>query len=303
MEMDIKNLNSDIAKRVIDPTNLKMGMFVSRIDYEGKKIENRYFISSITNKHAVSLFSKKRLTRMITKVRCYDMIADEFIDFTGTAILKFLRPNKTDFYDYQYTPVGENNNLKEDDYVIFIEPKKIQMVVNRNRPKRVFLIISRYNYKYCEYADLVDADGDNLISVPVEFLSPVEFVNEEDSEKFLKIKKDMKGDDEPEVNKESYDKLETIKNKVEDLKDKLDLPKEFLDNKKVNFGFSFSVNDAGLKIDFHDENHNSMSQTFIDFNKNDFDSINQMVSKYVTALSMLMLNFNKINVNEKTINK
>ena len=113
----------------------------------------------------------------------------------------------------------------------------------------------------------------------------------------------MKGDDEPEVNKESYDKLETIKNKVEDLKDKLNLPKEFLDNKKVNFGFSFSVNDAGLKIDFHDENHNSMSQTFIDFNKNDFDSINQMVSKYVTALSMLMLNFNKINVNEKTINK
>ena len=113
MEMDIKNLNSDIAKRVIDPANLKMGMFVSRIDYEGKKIENRYFISSITNKHAVSLFSKKRLTRMITKVRCYDMIADEFIDFTGAAILKFLRPNKTDFYDYQYTPVGENNNLKE----------------------------------------------------------------------------------------------------------------------------------------------------------------------------------------------
>ena len=304
MEMDIKNLNSDIAKRVIDPANLKMGMFVSRIDYEGKKIENRYFISSITNKHAVSLFSKKRLTRMITKVRCYDMIADEFIDFTGAAILKFLRPNKTDFYDYQYTPVGENNNLKEDDYVIFIEPKKIQMVVNRNRPKRVFLIISRYNYKYCEYADLVDADGDNLISVPVEFLSPVEFVNEEDSEKFLKIKKDMKGDDdEPEVNKESCDKLETLKNKVEDLKDKLNLPKEFLENKKVNFGFSFSVNDAGLKIDFHDENHNSMSQTFIDFNKNDFDSINQMVSKYVTALSMLMLNFNKINVNEKTINK
>ena len=131
-----------------------------------------------------------------------------------------------------------------------------------------------------------------------------EKVDENDSKKFLKIKKDMKGDDdEPEVNKDSYDKLDTVKNKVEDLKDKLNLPKEFLDNKKVNFGFSFSVNDAGLKIDFHDENHNSMSQTFIDFNKNDFDSINQMVSKYVTALSMLMLNFNKINVNEKTINK
>ena len=303
MEMDIKNLNSDIAKRVIDPNDLKIGMIVSRIDYEGKKIENRYYIGSIKSKLVITpLYKNKK--KVVTKVRCYDMIADEFIDFTGAAILKFLRPNKTDFYDYQYTPVGENNNLKEDDYVIFIEPKKIQMVVNRNRPKRVFLIISRYNYKYCEYADLVDADGDNLISVPVEFLSPVEFVNEEDSEKFLKIKKDMKGDDdEPEVNKESYDKLDTVKNKVEDLKDKLDLPKEFLDNKKVNFGFSFSVNDAGLKIDFHDENHNSMSQTFIDFNKNDFDSIEQMVSKYVTALSMLMLNFNKININEKTINK
>lgn len=305
MEMDIRYLNSDIAKRVIDPSDLKIGMLVSRIDYEGKKIENKYYIGSIKSKLVITPLYKNR-KKVVTKVRCYDMIADEFVDFTGAAILKFLRPSKTDFYNYQYqyTPVGENNNLKEDDYVIFIEPKKNQMVVKRNRPKRVFLIISRYNYKYGKYADLVDSNGNNLIGVRVEFLSPVEFVDEDDSKKFLKIKKDMKGDDdEPEVNKDSYDKLDTVKNKVEDLKDKLDLPKEFLENKKVNFGFSFSVNDAGLKIDFHDENHNSMSQTFIDFNKNDFDSIEQIVSKYVTALSMLMLNFNKINVNEKTINK
>lgn len=306
MEMDIKNLNSDIAKRVIDPNDLKIGMIVSRIDYEGKKIENRYYIGSIKSKLVITpLYKNKK--KVVTKVRCYDMIADEFVNFTGAALLNFLRPSKTDFYNYQYqyTPVGENNNLKEDDYVIFIEPKKNQMVVKRNRPKRVFLIISRYNYKYGKYADLVDANGDNLIGVRVEFLSPVEFVDEDDSKKFLKIKNVMKGDDDekPEVNKESDNKIEEFKNKVEDLKDKLDLPKEFLDNKKVNFGFSFSVNDAGLKIDFHDENHNSMSQTFIDFNNNDFDSIEQMVSKYVTALSMLMLNFNKINVNEKTINK
>ena len=101
--------------------------------------------------------------------------------------------------------------MKEDDYVIFIEPKKNQMVVKRNRPKRVFLIISRYNYKYGKYADLVDSNGDNLIGVRVEFLSPVEFVNEDDSKKFLKIKNGMKGDDDdekPEVNKETYDKLE-----------------------------------------------------------------------------------------------
>ena len=302
MEMDIRYLNSDIAKRVIDPNDLMIGMFVSRVDYEGKKIENRYYIGSIKSKFVITPLYKNR-KKVVTKVRCYDMIADKFVDFTGAALLKFLQPSSTDYYDYQYTPVGENNNLKEDDYVIFIEPKKIQMVVNRNRPKHVFLITSRYNYKYGgEYADLVDANGDNLIGVPVEFLTPVEFVNEDDSKKFLKIKNDMKGDDdEPEVNKESYDKLEEFANKVEDLKDKLDLPKEFLDNKKVNFGFSFSVNDAGLKIDFHDENHNSMSQTFIDFNKNDFNSIEQMVSKYVTALSMLMLNFNKININEKTI--
>ena len=305
MEMDIRYLNSDIAKRVIDPNDLKIGMFVSRVDYEGKKIENKYYISSIKSKLVITPLYKNR-KKVVTKVRCYDMIADEFVNFTGAALLNFMRPSETDFYDYQYTPVGENNNLKEDDYVIFMEPKKIQMVVKRDRPKRVFLIISRYNYKYCEYADIVDSDGDYMISVPVEFLYPVEFVNEDDSKKFLKIKNDMKGDDDdekPEVNKETYDKLEEIKNKVEDLKDKLDLPKEFLENKKVNFGFSFSVNDAGLKIDFHDENHNSMSQTFIDFNKNDFDSIEQMVSKYVTSLSMLMLNFNKINVNEKTINK
>lgn len=306
MEMDIKNLNSDIAKRVIDPNDLKIGMIVSRIDYEGKKIENRYYIGSIKSKLVITpLYKNKK--KVVTKVRCYDMIADEFVNFTGAALLNFLQPSKTDFYNYQYqyTPVGENNNLKEDDYVIFIEPKKNQMVVKRNRPKRVFLIISRYNYKYGKYADLVDANGDILIGVRVEFLSPVEFVDEDDSKKFLKIKNVMKGDDDekPEVNKESDNKIEEFKNKVEDLKDKLDLPKEFLDNKKVNFGFSFSVNDAGLKIDFHDENHNSMSQTFIDFNKNDFDSIEQMVSKYVSALSMLMLNFNKINVNEKTINK
>lgn len=303
MEMDIRYLNSDIAKRVIDPNDLKIGMFVSRVDYEGKKIENKYYIGSIKSKLVITPLYKNR-KKVVTKVRCYDIIADKFVNFTGAAILKFLQPSSTDYYDYQYAPIGENNNLKEDDYVIFMEPKEIQMVVKRDRPKRVFLIISRYNYKYCEYADIVDANGDYMISVPVEFLYPVEFVNEDDSKKFLKIKNDMKGDDdEPEVNKKSDNKLEEFTNKVEDLKDKLDLPKEFLDNKKVNFSFSISVNDAGLKIDFHDENHNSMSQTFINFNKNYFDNIEQMVSKYVSVLSMLMLNFNKINVNEKTINK
>lgn len=306
MEMDIRYLNSDIAKRVIDPNDLKMGMFVSRVDYEGKKIENRYYIGSITTKNIVTPFSKRKIGTKV--IKCYDLIADEFVNFTGAALLKFLQPSSTDYYDYQYTPIGENDFLKEDDYVIFMEPKKIQMTIKRDRPKHVFMIAKRYIHTYGVFVNLIDGNGNYLLNVPVEFLYPVEFVNEDDSKKFLKIKNGMKGDDEkPEVNKESYDKLEKFKNKVEDLKDKLyptiDLPKEFLDNKKVNFGFSFSANDAGLKIDFYDEHHNSMSQTFIDFNKNDFDSIEQMVSKYVTALSMLMLNFNKINVNEKTINK
>lgn len=311
MEVDIKNLNSVIAKRVIDPNDLKMGMFVSRVDYEGKKIENRYYISSIKSKLVItSLYKNKK--KVVTKVRCYDMIADEFVNFTGAALLNFMRPSETDFYDYQYTPVGENNNLKEDDFVIFMEPKKIQMVVKRNRPKHVFLITSRYKYKYGEYADIVDGNGDYLLSVPVEFLVPVEFVDTDDSEKFLKIKNEMKGDDDkkPEVDKESYDKLEKSKNKVEDLKDKLspalDLPKEFLNNKKVNFGFSFSANDAGLKIKFYDQNLKFLNnEVFIDYSKNDFDSIKQVIANYVSALSMFMmtLNFVKIGTDKKTISK
>lgn len=306
MEMDIKNLNSVIAKRVIDPTKLKMGMFVSRIDYEGKKIENRYYISSITTKNIFTPFSKRKVGTRVIKVKCYDMIADEFVNFTGAALLNFMRPSETDFYDYQYMPVGENDFLKEDDYVIFMDPKKIQMTIKRGRPKHVFMIAKRHINKYGVCVNLIDGNSNYLLNVPVEFLIPVEFIDADDSEKFSKIKNVTKDDDEkPEVDKESYDKLEKFKNKVEDLKEKLqpslDLPKEFLDNKKVNFGFSFSANDAGLKIDFYDEYHNSMSQTFIDFNKNDFDSINQMISKYVTALSMMMLNFNKINVKEKTI--
>ena len=305
MEMDIKNLNSVIAKRVIDPANLKMGMLVSRIDYEGKKIENRYYISSIKTKNVVTPFSKRKIGTKVTKVKCYDMIADEFVNFTGESLLNFMRPSETDFYDYQYMPIGENDFLKEDDYVIFMDPKKIQMTIKRDRPKHVFMIAKRYMDKYGVCVNLIDGNGNYLLSVPVEFLVPVEFVDTADSEKFLKIKNEINDDKKQEVDKESYDKLEKFKNKVEDLKEKLypslDLPKEFLDNKKTNFGFSFSANDAGLKIDFHDEHHNSMSQTFIDFNKNDFDSINQMISKYVTALSMVMLNFNKINVKEKTI--
>lgn len=302
MKMDIKNLNSDIARRVIDPDNLKMGMIVSRIDYEGKKIENRYYISSIKYK-VISPFCKNK-KKIVTKVRCYDMIADEFVNFAGEALLNFLQPSSTDFYDYQFTPIGENENLDEGYFVIFMEPKKIQMVIKRNRPKHVFLITARHKDKY-GYVDLVDGNGDYLLNVPVEFLAPVEFV---DADEFIKehVKNVMKNDDEkPEVDKESYEKLEKFKNKVEDLEKKLyptlDLPKEFVKNKKVNFGFSFSVNDVGLKIDFYDKHHNSMSQTFINFNKNDFDNINQMISKYVTALSMLMFNFNKINVKEKTI--
>lgn len=300
MEMDIKNLNSDIAKRVIDPNNLKAGMFVSKIDYEGKKIENRYYISAIKTKNIVTPFSKRKLGTKVTKIKCYDMIADEFVKFTGDALMNFMQPSSTDYYDYQFTPIGENDILKEDDYVIFMDPKKIQMTIKRGRPKHVFMIAKRHINKYGVCVNLIDGNYNYLINVPVEFLVPVEFV---DADNF---KEDTKND-KPEVDKESYDKLEKFKNKVEDLMEKpypsLDLPKEFLDNKKVNFGFSFSANDTGLKIDFHDEHHNSMSQTFIDFNKNDFDSINQMISKYVTALSMLMLNFNKINVKEKTISK
>lgn len=298
MEMDIKNLNSDIARRVIDPNDLKVGMLVSRIDYEGKKIENRYYISSIKSKLVITpLYKNKK--KVTTKVRCYDMIADEFVNFTGAALLNFMRPSETDFYDYQYTPIGENKNLDEGYFVIFMEPKKIQMIVKRNRPKHVFMIVKRHKNKYGVSVNLIDGNGDYLLNVPVEFLVPVEFVDADDFEKF------SKNDKKPEVDTESCEKLDVFKNKVEDLKENLypslDLPKEFLDNKKVNFGFSFSANDAGLKIDFHDEHHNSMGQTFIEFNKNDFDSINQMISKYVTVLSMLMLNFNKINVTEKTI--
>lgn len=298
MEMDIKNLNSDIARRVIDPNDLKVGMLVSRIDYEGKKIENRYYISSIKSKLVITpLYKNKK--KVTTKVRCYDMIADEFVNFTGAALLNFMRPSETDFYDYQYTPIGENKNLDEGYFVIFMEPKKIQMIVKRNRPKHVFMIVKRHKNKYGVSVNLIDGNGDYLLNVPVEFLVPVEFVDADDFEKF------SKNDKKPEVDTESCEKLDAFKNKVEDLKENLypslDLPKEFLDNKKVNFGFSFSANDAGLKIDFHDEHHNSMGQTFIEFNKNDFDSINQMISKYVTVLSMLMLNFNKINVTEKTI--
>lgn len=285
MEMDIKNLNSVIAKRVIDPNDLKMGMFVSRIDYEGKKIENRYYISSIKTK--IAPFTKRKI---VIRVRCYDIIADEFVNFAGEALLNFIQPSGTDFYDYQFTPIDENNNLKEDDYVVFMEPKKIQMTIKRGRPKHVFLIIKLYKDKYGVFVNLIDGNGDYLINVPVEFLVPIEFVG------YL-----------PVMNNESYsyDRLEAFKDKVEDLKNKLyktlDLPKEFEENKKVNFGFSFSANDAGIKIDFYNEHHNSMSQTFIDFSKNNSGSTKQMIEKYVSALSMLTLSFNKINGDDKTI--
>lgn len=307
MEMDIKNLNSVIAKRVIDPANLKVGMLVSRIDYEGKKIENRYYISSIKSRIAINPLNKIK-RKVVSKVRCYDMIADEFVDFTGASLLNFMQPSSTDFYDYQFTPVGENDNLKEDDYVFFMEPKKIQMTIKRGRPKHVFLITARYKDKYGEYADLVGSNGDYLLSVPLEFLVPVEFRG------FIPVesignKNSQKNDEKPEVDKKSYayHKLEKFKNKVEGLNNKLcsssDLPKEFEENKKVNFGFSFSASDAGLKIKFYDQNHNSMSQILIDLSKNDSDSTKQIIAKYVSDLSMLSLSLSKINVNEKTISK
>lgn len=294
MEMNIKNLNSIIAKDVINPDDLKVGMYISRVDYEGKKIENRYFISSIKSKTIISpFFNKKKVTKV---VKCFDIIADEFVNFTGNALLNFVKPKSTDFYDYQFTLNSEIDVMDEDDYVVFIEPKEIQMVIKRNRPKHVFMITKYFTDKYgASFVNLVDDDGNYLINIPTPF---VKYYN-----------KGKINNDKPKLEEENklYENIEVFKNKVENLKrsfyKSLDLSKEFEENKKVNFGFSFSANDFGIKIEFYDENHKSMSQIFIDFTKIDSDNIEQRISKFVSALSMLSLSLNKININEKTISK
>lgn len=289
--MDIKNLNSIIAKDAIDPDDLKVGMYVSRIDYEGKKIENRYFISSIKSKTFItpSVYKNKKKVTMI--VKCFDIITDKFVNFTGSALLNFVKPKSTDFYDYQFTPNYENEILDTGDEVVFIEPKAIQMVIKRNKPRHVFMITKYFTDKYgAAFVNLIDGDGNYLVNIPIPFVKC-----------YNKAKKINDKIEEMEEINNSYEKVETFKNKVEYLKNRfvktLDLPKEFEENKKVNFGFSFSANDTGIKIEFYDQNHNSTSQTFIDFSKNDSDSTKQMIAKYVSALSMLSLSFNKININ------
>jgi len=158
------------------------------------------------------------------------------------------------------------------------------------------MITKYFTDKYgASFVNLVDDDGNYLINIPTPF---VKYYN-----------KGKINNDKPKLEEENklYENIEVFKNKVENLKrsfyKSLDLSKEFEENKKVNFGFSFSANDFGIKIEFYDENHKSMSQIFIDFTKIDSDNIEQRISKFVSALSMLSLSLNKININEKTISK
>lgn len=276
IKMDIKNLNSIIAKKVIDPNDLKVGDFVSRINFDGKRINNRYFVSLIKTDQSDQSNNNKK---SVIKVRCYDFIEDKFVDFVGDELLNFLKPNCNDFYDYQFS----TDKMEVDDYVTFIDPKPFQMVIKRDKEKTLFVITSCSIDKYgTKFVSLVDNNNNCLFNIPAAFLKVYD--RKITSDKQIKInpikgKKDMK-----------------IEN---NLKTSPFVPKESEDTKNLNFDFSINVNNKGIKFEFHDENHKLMSETSVDFNKDDLNNIGQVVGKYISNLIELNLELNKLNQDKR----
>lgn len=260
--MDIKNLNSVIAKRVIDPNDLKIGDFVSRIDLDHKRINNRYFVTSIKTAQP------KNKRKIVVKVRCYDFVYNKFEDFVDDELLSFIKPSCNDFYNFQFS--GYDNRLEIGTHVTFIEPECIRI----NKEKTVFVITRCITDKYgAKFASIVDNNNNCLFNIPLPFLK-------------------LYDENQIELNQMRRDNM--FKNDVQNSVISV-VPKEPEDDKNLNFDFSINVNNKGIKFEFHDENHKLMSETSVDFNKDDLNNIGQVVGKYISNLIELNLELNKLN--------
>ena len=148
--MGINSAYDTLPKGLVDPREMKIGMRLGGEFPNGKRIDLRYFIADIRYD---TIFAT-RFAGEPSKIKCWDMIEDRFVDFEGEEVKNFSKTRSTSFFNYNLTDYTEYINWGKGDYVVFRNPKKLENVktpvekhvfsIFRNKQKRVDLIDNDY---------------------------------------------------------------------------------------------------------------------------------------------------------------
>ena len=115
IKMEKDELFTKFEDYVLNPSDLHVGMFVGKINFRKKIIENKYIITSI-----------RKNNEIIIEIECFDFVKDNEVTFDGLNIFTFLKVdlyNKDDFqYKYKYSSHNYFKQLKVGDEVEFIQP-------------------------------------------------------------------------------------------------------------------------------------------------------------------------------------
>ena len=285
--IEIEKLNTQIQERLIDSDNIHVGDFISLLNLNERKIENKYIVTSITK-----LFNNHNI-----KIECYNIIKGGFEIFEKKEDIKYLiRPNETDEYKYVFNiPYAYSFNIG--DYVKFIKP--INHTYDHFSNNDIFIIKRAYNTKYgCVVVDLIGAASRiSLCNVPIIFLEKTnmdqeikennKMVNLNDKDKIININ-NIKEKDDLELIKSKYNL--NINNK-EELKEK-----EIKENNKmvnlndisnnINGGYSievFNIKEKDQKIICIFDLSKEIEIARFTLDKND-SFTNKMIKEYINKI-------------------
>ena len=115
IKMEKDELFTNFEDYVLDPYDLHAGMFVAKINFKKKIIENKYIVTSV-----------RKNDEIIIEIECFDFVKNNEVTFDGLDIFTFLEVdlyNKDDFqYKYKYSSRNYFKQLKVGDEVEFIQP-------------------------------------------------------------------------------------------------------------------------------------------------------------------------------------
>lgn len=154
-------LFTNFEEYVLNPDDLNVGMFVGKMNFRKKIIENKYIITSILKNNEI-----------IVKVKCFDFIKNKEVTFGGLNIFTFLKANVDNqecfHYKYKYSTRNYFKQLKVGDEVEFIQP-----IYSTITPHYVFKIIEKSdgNNFVSDRVNLEDKLGGKMYNVPAILLT------------------------------------------------------------------------------------------------------------------------------------
>ena len=161
IKMKKDDLFTNFEDYVLDPYDLHVGMFVAKINFKEKLIENKYVISSIM----------KYNNEIINRVECFDFVQNIKVTFDGFDIFTFLKANlnnKDEFqYKYEYSSHDYFEQLKVGDEVEFVQP------IGFVGPNWIFKVIEKSQGKLTyDHCTLESRLGEKFYGVPAALLNP-----------------------------------------------------------------------------------------------------------------------------------